>query len=135
MTLRFYGEMPEVGVEGVKGALAQLGSVGWKGPVMAEAGPALDRLGPGVLCLPVAGLDDVARRVAALTSAFGQPVGDRPFRGHITIGRAKRGATPAPPAPVPFSASWAVSEVTLVASTLHPGGARYQVIGRYRLDG
>ncbi|MDQ1400910.1 MAG: hypothetical protein QOK20_2842, partial [Acidimicrobiaceae bacterium] len=26
-------------------------------------------------------------------------------------------------------------EVTLVASTLHPAGARYEVIARYRLGG
>ncbi len=29
------------------------------------------------------------------------------------------------------SASWAVNEVTLVASTLHPAGARYHIVERF----
>jgi 2'-5' RNA ligase len=38
-----------------------------------------------------------------------------------------------PPNPIPFAASWEVGEVTLVASTLHPSGAQYEVIDRYHL--
>jgi 2'-5' RNA ligase len=133
VTLRFLGEITESEVALVKGALRPLGSVVPDGPVVAVAGPALERLGPAVLCLPVAGLDEVAARVVALTSGIGAPVGDRPFRGHLTMARAGRGVNPRPLAPVPISASWSVDEVTLVASTLHPQGARYQVIDRYRL--
>lgn len=134
VTLRFLGELGEQEVKGVKGALAGLGAVDREGPVSAVAGPALDRLGPAVLCLPVAGLDQLAAQVAALTAGVGQPVADRPFRGHLTIARAKRGVNPKPPGPALFSASWEVAEVTLVASTRHPHGARYEVIDRYRLD-
>ncbi len=32
-----------------------------------------------------------------------------------------------------FSATWEVSELTLVASTLHPHGARYDIVARYPL--
>jgi 2'-5' RNA ligase len=80
-------------------------------------------------------LDEVAAAVSDLTAGYGQPVGDRPFRGHLTIARAARGVDPRPPVPVLFAATWEIAEVTLVASTLHPAGARYEVIARYRLSG
>ncbi len=133
MTLRFLGEVGLEEVDGVKAALGRLGSVGRMGPVTAVAGPALERLGPSVLSLPVAGLDDVAAAVSKLTSGYGQPVGDRAFRGHLTVARAAKGVNLRPPAPIPFAATWDVGDVTLVASTLHPSGARYEVIDRYHL--
>lgn len=135
VTLRFLGSLNDPEVEGVKGGLERLGSIGPRGPVAAMAGPALRRLGPSVLCLPVAGVDEVAAAVAQVTARFGGPGEDRPFRGHLTIARAARGVDPRPPVPVPFLASWPVSEVTLVSSTLRPDGARYQIIGRYPLAG
>ncbi|MDQ1418711.1 MAG: hypothetical protein QOJ52_673 [Acidimicrobiaceae bacterium] len=135
VTVRFLGEVASVEVEGVKAALGRLGPGGRVGPVTATAGPALERLGPSVLSLPVAGLDEVAAAVSDLTAGYGQPVGDRPFRGHLTIARAARGVDPRPPVPVLFAATWEIAEVTLVASTLHPAGARYEVIARYRLGG
>ncbi|MDQ6616480.1 MAG: RNA 2',3'-cyclic phosphodiesterase [Actinomycetota bacterium] len=135
VTLRFLGEIGGEDVDRVKAALDQLGSAGAGGPVTAVAGPALERLGQSVLCLPVAGLDELTAAVVALTSEFGVPVEDRSFRGHLTIARAGRAVNPRQPVPVPFSAAWEVEEVTLVASTLRPTGARYEVIGRYRLDG
>lgn len=133
VTLRFLGSITDDEVEGVKGALARLGSIRPGGPVTAVAGPALRTLGQPVLCLPIAGVDEVAATVAEATAGFGEPGEDRPFRGHLTIARAARGVDPRPPVPVPFVASWPVSEVTLVSSTLRPDGARYQVIGRYPL--
>jgi 2'-5' RNA ligase len=133
VTLRFLGQLVDEEVEGVKAALAGLESAGRNGPVTADAGPAWVRLGPSVLCLPVAGLGEVAASVVAVTSGIAAPEVGRPFRGHLTIARAARGVDPRPPAPVPFSASWEVDQVTLVASTLHPAGARYEVISRYRL--
>ncbi len=99
MTLRFLGEVGLEEVEGVKAALGRLGSVGRMGPVTAVAGPALERLGPSVLSLPVAGLDDVAAAVSKLTSGYGQPVGDRavsrsPHRGPGSQGRESSAARP-----------------------------------------
>jgi RNA 2',3'-cyclic 3'-phosphodiesterase len=133
VTLRFLGSITGDEVEGVKGGLERLGSIGPRGPVTAVAGPALSKLGPSVLCLPVAGVDELAAAVIQATAGFGEPGEDRPFRGHLTIARAARGVDPRPPVPVPFLASWPVSEVTLVSSTRHPEGARYEVIGRYAL--
>ena len=65
--------------------------------------------------------------------AAGDRAGERPFSGHLTLARAKRPSllrhlpTPA------LERSWEVQEVTLVNSTLHPRGARYDVIGRWGL--
>jgi 2'-5' RNA ligase len=133
VTLRFLGKVGLEDIERVKTALGWLTSGARTGPVTAIAGPALERLGPGVLSLPVAGLDDVARVVTELTAGYGEPARDRPFRGHLTIARAARGVNLRPPAAAPFAASWDVGEVTLVASTLDPTGARYEVIDRYRV--
>lgn len=138
VTLRFLGEIGEEQVQGVNAALEAPAPVGRVKPVTAVAGPALARLGPSILCVPVSGLDELAAAVMAATATVGDvpSVPDRPFRGHVTVARARRGVrlAPAPPgAVVPFAASWPVGEVTLVASTLHPAGARYQVVGRYPL--
>ena len=133
VTVRFLGEVSAGDVEGVKAALGRLGPGGRAGMVTATAGPALERLGPSVLSLPVAGLEEMAAAVSDLTAGYGQPAGGRPFRGHLTIARAARGVDPRPPLPVPFAATWEIAEVTLVASVLHPAGARYEVIARYRL--
>ena len=84
-----------------------------------------------MLCVPVAGLDGVAESVMALTAALGQPADFRPFHGHLTLARGRRGIDLRPLAGTPFSAVWPVDEVTLVASHLHPDGARYEVMGRF----
>jgi 2'-5' RNA ligase len=126
VTLRFFGHLDDA--EEVKGALLGVRSVA---AVTASAGPSTRRLGSSTVCLPVAGLDSVAGAVGRLP--FGAPLPDRPFRGHLTLARAKRGASLGGLVGEPFEASWAVDEVTLVASELHPEGARYRVVARYPL--
>jgi 2'-5' RNA ligase len=135
VTLRFLGELGAEEVERGKTALQRLGPFGRGEAITAVAGPALKRLGPAVLSLLVAGLDEVAAQVVVRTASIGAPPGDRPFVGHLTLARAARRGTGVAPPLVSFSASWPVDEVTLVASTLRPDGARYQVIGRYSLAG
>jgi 2'-5' RNA ligase len=110
-----------------------LESIGRNRPATATAGPAVVPLGPTVLGLPVAGLDDLAADVGRATADIGAPVGKRPFRGHLTVARLKGGVRVPPSAWAALSASWNVDEVTLVASHLHPKGARYEVIGRIPL--
>ena len=141
VTLRFLGSVSDESVEDLKTALVALGSLERSGtpassaawPPWAEAGPALARLGSSILCLPVAGLDFLATEVNHLTADIGDAAhDDRPFRGHLTIARARR-VKPLPSMPVPFSVGWAVEEVTLVASTLHSDGARYEVLSRVAL--
>jgi 2'-5' RNA ligase len=126
VTLRFFGSVhdPEDG----KRALAQLAS---PGATVATAGPAVERLGPSILCLPVAGLDELAACVVEATASVGTPPDGRPFRGHITLARAKRGVTVGPLAGETFNAAWPVDEVTLVASDTRPDRAHYTLLERY----
>jgi 2'-5' RNA ligase len=128
VTLRFLGAVADI--EGGKVALARLESVP---RATAVAGPTVERLGRGILCLPVAGLDRLARAVLAVTAAIGEPAGDRPFKGHITLARAKPGVAIGPLAGGSFSATWPVEEITMVASDTRPDGARYQILARARL--
>jgi 2'-5' RNA ligase len=132
VTLRFLGDVADDEIEGVKGGLAQLDRLGTLPALTAVAGPVVSRLGESVLCVPVSGLEPLAVSVEQLTAAVGESPGRRPFRGHLTLARTRPGMRP-PATGTPLAASWPVDEVTLVASTLHPAGARYQVIGRIAL--
>jgi 2'-5' RNA ligase len=111
------------------------------------AGPDTRRLGPSILALPVAGLDHLAACVVALTGTLGEPPPDRPFAGHVTLARARGGgrrggrgggriggpAGGGTALSAAFSAEWEVHEVTLVSSTMHPQGARYEIVSGYEL--
>jgi 2'-5' RNA ligase len=129
VTLRFLGSMEDAD-EG-KRALARTVPLAGPGQPVAVAGPAVARLGPSILSLPVAGLEDVAASVIAATAGIGEPPPERPFRGHITLARAKRGVDVRVLAGQSFSASWPVTELTLVASETRPNGARYRVVAGY----
>ena len=128
VTLRFFGAVDDVDL-----AKSALGGLGRVGAVTALAGPGAQRLGPSMLCVPVAGLEGLASAVTDATGGVGQPPADRPFRGHLTLARAAKGIDPRPPTPIAVSARWPVTEITLVASTLRPSGASYEVIDRYLL--
>ena len=101
---------------------------------MTEAGlaPRTQRLGRGVLCAPVSGLDDVAAVVVAATSGLGRPPDHRTFRGHITLarveGRAKPQLTDLP------GRSWPVATFALVRSHLGGGPARYETVAAWPLE-
>ena len=129
VTLRFLGWM--VDAEEGKGALARTPFVREAGQVMAVAGPAISRLGPSILCVPVSGLENLAASVVAVTADIGQRPPERPFSGHVTLARAKRGVNLRALAGQPFSAAWSVTEVTLVASETRPSGAQYRVVAGY----
>jgi 2'-5' RNA ligase len=60
---------------------------------------------------------------------------DRPFRGHLTLARARerRGVDLSSVVGVPLAASFPVDEVTLVVSRLGRGPARYEVVDRLAL--
>jgi RNA 2',3'-cyclic 3'-phosphodiesterase len=128
VTLRFLGSVTEV--DRVKAALTRLES---QAGAMAAAGPVVQRLGRGILCLPVGGLEAIAQAVMAVTGDIGEPAEDRPFKGHLTLARAKPGVDIRPFAGAPFSAAWPVTEITLVASDTRPDGARYEIVARARL--
>jgi RNA 2',3'-cyclic 3'-phosphodiesterase len=121
VTLRFLGETsPPVAMA----ALEQLATTA----AQAEVGPALARIGRGYLALPVRGLHDLATAVVDATAAVGDPPDDRSFRGHLTLARLRPGANVGGLAGIPFTARFAVTEVALVHSELHPDGSRYHTL-------
>jgi 2'-5' RNA ligase len=119
VTLRFLGEVE--GAEPVVEALA-----GAELPAAeAHLGPASTAFGRHVVAVPVAGLDELAGRVVAATAGFGAPAPKRPYRGHVTLARVRHG-NPKALAGETIEVRWAVDEVRLVRSRLHPAGARYE---------
>jgi 2'-5' RNA ligase len=119
VTLRFLGEVDDSAPVIDALVRAQLT------PAEARLGPASESFGRHVVAVPVAGLDDLARGVIAATAAFGKPPPDRDYHGHITLARLRLG-NPRSLAGAPIEARWAVEDVRLVRSHLHPDGARYE---------
>jgi 2'-5' RNA ligase len=123
VTLRFFGAVDPTQLASLEQSLESVaaGSVA----TTAVAGPRPGPLSQHVWMLPVAGL-------AALADALGPA--ERPFRGHITLARSKRrGGFAGLPTPE-IAETWLVDEFCLVKSDLLPGGARYQVLNRWRLE-
>jgi len=131
VTLRFFGDIDDPAEADLQGHLAEVAAA--SGPVTASAGPRPVALGREVWVLPVEGLADLAGVVGRATSDIGRPLPSRPFRGHLTLARARRpeGLVGLPVDDV--AERWAVDEVTLVSSVLRPDGARYDVVGRWPL--
>jgi 2'-5' RNA ligase len=119
------------------------------GALRAASGPAPRlRLG-GALLLPprrarvlCVALDDLDEELGALqdrvsaglaaTGAYAPEV--RPFRPHVTVGRLRRGvAAPRVVDVVPEPVAFHGSALTLFASRLSPGGARYEALVRMPL--
>jgi RNA 2',3'-cyclic 3'-phosphodiesterase len=119
VTLRF------VGAGDPSEIAASLRSVHVPAP-LAVAGPAVERLGRGVVSIPVTGLSDLAAAVGYADR--------RPFHGHITLARMRDRSQRSPLIGVPFAAEWPVGEFTLVSSQLHPKGAQYTVLERFALS-
>ena len=123
VTLRFLGDVPASSVPALADALPA-------GPAgTAVVGPATARLGPSVLVVPVAGLDDLAAEVRRRTLPLVPASERRGFRGHLTLARARRGSKVPPAlAGTPFSATWPVRRLSLVRSELTAAGARYEEV-------
>ena len=124
ITLRFLGEVPDPApvVEALDAA--PLGP-----PRDVELGPAVVLLGHRVLCVPVAGLDDVAAAVVRATASLGRPPEKRRFRGHLTLARVARG-DPSWVTGEEIASSFRADAVSLVQSRLHPTGAHYEELHR-----
>ena len=131
VTLRFLGRVDEAAP--VDEALSYV-----VGPAVdVVAGPSVGRFDHRVLHVPVDGLAPLAAAVVAATSGFGEPPEDRPFAGHLTLARVRRGARVdlRALAGTRIAGQWRVDEVTLVESRLGGAGARYEIAARYPLAG
>jgi RNA 2',3'-cyclic 3'-phosphodiesterase len=91
-------------------------------------GPAFDLLGERSLVSPVAGVDDLADVVRSALRGVGTERERKRFQGHITVARLARGARPRRSAGRRFDATFDVTEIALVASTLHDTGAVYETV-------
>ena len=130
VTLRFLGPTEVVPVETALATVATAHAV-------AALGPAVGRFGRRILHVPVAGLDTIASAVAAATADLGRPPEDRPFAGHLTLGRVAKGAGVDLRrfAGAAIDGHWDVTDICLVESRLSPAGARYEVVQRFPLRG
>ncbi|MGH9106552.1 MAG: 2'-5' RNA ligase family protein [Acidimicrobiales bacterium] len=129
VTLRFFGDLSPADLIAASQALALV--VGRLAPpVDASGGPTTRFLGPGLVVWPVEGLANVARAVEQATAGTGQAPADRKFRGHLTIGRGRRGTDlrKARQLLAPLAMAWPVGSLSLVESRLGPAGAKYTVI-------
>ena len=129
VTLRFLGAVDEA-----QPVVAALGTIDGAVPAEAVMGPAVERFGRRVLQVPVAGLDALATAVAGVTEGVGRAE-DRPFRGHLTLARARPGSRLdlRRLTGVPLAARWTARELCLVESVPSTGGSRYRVVERFPL--
>jgi 2'-5' RNA ligase len=133
VTLRFLGGVDLAGEGLLEEVLAAVATEA--APVEVSAGPTPRSFGRGVWVLPVSGLEPLAQRVTEATRHVGQAPPDRPFRGHLTLARARRPAALQGLPATPASDRWMVSDMTLVRSDLLADGARYHVVSRWPLSG
>jgi 2'-5' RNA ligase len=125
VTLRFFGDAePDEIRERLAGRRGSLPSA------TAVFGPAVQHLGRRAFVVPVGGLEELASVVGEATADVGAPVGRRPFNGHLTLARVRRGTVAEAPT-VSIAAEHRVTDVVLVHSDLTPAGATYRVIGRW----
>jgi 2'-5' RNA ligase len=126
VTLRFLGE-----VDDPAPVVAALDSA----PLVrcaAVVGPRVAALGRGVVMVPVAGLEALADGVVAATGPFGRRPEARPFRGHLTLARVRRGPVRGLVGEA-VELRFPVEDVRLVRSRPGPGGARYDDVHVRRL--
>lgn len=128
VTLRFFGDADASEVSGAVSPALPAGGVA------ARLGPACALLGRSVLQVPVDGLGDLASRLGAATARLGQPPRPGPFRGHLTLARARRPGDLRGLVGREVSAAWDVTELTLVSSVTARQGARYSVVERWGLQ-
>lgn len=125
ITLRFLGECrPADAIDALDGARLP--------PARASVGPAVDVLAERALVVPVGGLDELAAAVTERTKHVGDPPRKR-FVGHLTVARVKKHASMPRALGALVSAAFAVTDVALVQSRLHPAGARYETVETWPL--
>ena len=122
MTLKFLGDADRGEVEAGLGAVELPAA-------RAAVGPAVGRLGPSVVVLPVQGLDRLAGAVHEATEGIGSFADPRPFAGHLTLARL-RGASCATEQ-TPFETSFDVREIALMSSINTSRCAHYETLATW----
>jgi 2'-5' RNA ligase len=137
ITLRFLGRTPRGDLPALLDSLRRAAERRERSGVRrcrAEAGPAVERLGRQILCLPVTGLDRLAAGVEAATAELGEPPERRPYRGHLTLARARgKHRFRATDEGAPMAATWEVTAIEVLRSHLGAGGSRYESLGSIAL--
>lgn len=114
---------------------AKLGAARWATrPMTVRLGPEVALMGKEIVCLPAnaPGLEKLARQVSEVTGVRRT----NRFVGHLTLARARNKAPKAALEALkgtPCEAMWTAESVSLVRSSLNPGGARYETVESYPL--
>jgi 2'-5' RNA ligase len=133
VTLSFLGSLPDHEIDAlVQGLRSATESVD---QVEATLGPGTLKLGRGVLCVPVSGLEELAAVVHGATAwANRSDDPEERFVGHLTLARTRRRA------PIPrqlvglaVSTAWVVDEIRLVSSTTRHDGPHYEPVAHFTL--
>jgi 2'-5' RNA ligase len=145
LTLKFLGEVPARRLEAIERVLARAVREPFRFSVqMAKVGSFGGSTGLRVVWVGLEGEVEGLARLAARVDAALEPLGfsreRRSFAAHLTLARVKEGASPQdrrrlfelvrslelPPLP-----ALTLDVVSLMRSTLEPGGARYQCLARF----
>ena len=125
VTLAFLGDVDEARVVDALSAVEHQ-------TVEVEIGPAVRRLRKDVVVIPAAGLDGLAEAVVVALDPLVDGLGDRRFRGHLTLARARSGA-PGRVVGQPIETRFDADEFRLVSSRLDHEGAAHSVVARFPL--
>ncbi len=90
-------------------------------PATVALGPAVDRLSLAVV-VPAAGLDPLAAAVRAACAGLDDEAPDRPFRGHLTLGRVRTRRHPCSLDGHPVAGTFPATTLELVDSVPGPHG-------------
>lgn len=148
LTLKFLGEVPARRLEAIERALARavqepFSLSVWLGRLGSFGGSTGLRVVWVGLEGDVEELARLAARVEGALDPLGFPRERRPFAAHLTLARVKEGASPQDrrrlfelvrslePPPLPGAT---LETVSLMQSTLEPGGARYQCLARFPIS-
>ena len=145
VTLKFLGEVPDAREPELRAALGRAAGGGRALSLVVRgfgAFPALER--PRVIWAglePDRALALLQRRVEQEFVPLGFPSESRPFRAHMTLGRAARGARPPrcdrleeSLIALRYQEATLIGAVDLMQSVLQPAGAVYQIRHRERLS-
>jgi 2'-5' RNA ligase len=147
LTLKFLGDVPRKQLPQIEAALREA----------VKGYPAFRLTAKGLGCFPRPNrprvvwigihteqkyLYQLRDRVEAAVAPLGYPTEDRPFSPHLTLGRVKTGdgrimeqiGSLVQATPVGEIAAWQCEAVSLMQSTLTPGGAIYASLGQFQLE-